>query len=84
MFDIYVLFSEKNEVGTRSTGGAVLVAGAMLQSAAAAQQRNGVAAAATAARHTRPEPGQCRFACGSSINVLKIGLPMYSSNIDST
>ena len=33
-----------------------------------------VAAVVTATRHTGPEPGQCRRACVSSINLLKIGV----------
>ena len=75
-----VVSSEK-KVGTRTIG-AVLVAGAALESATAQQKQKEVyvAAVVTAARHMGPEPGQCRCACVSSINLLKIGiLYLYSS-----
>ena len=67
--------SETKKVGTRTTGGAVLVAGAALESSAAQQkQKVYVAAVVTAAQHMGPEPGQCLCACVSSINLLKIGI----------
>ena len=67
-------FHGKTKVGTRSTG-AILVAGEALESSAAVQQKHKVyvAAVVSAARRTRPEPGPCRCACVSSINLLKIG-----------
>ena len=64
LFDIYVLFFEDKKFGTR-TSGAVFVAGATLESVAAEAEAEGVAAVVTAARHTRPEPGQCHYACVS-------------------
>ena len=75
-----VMYSkEKSRYSTRTTGGAVLVAGAVgaaLESAAAKQKQKQVyvPAAVTAARHMGPEPDQCRCACVSSINLLKIGI----------
>ena len=70
-----VVSSEKKKVGTRTTDGAVIVAGAALESAAAQQkQKVYVAAVAATARHMGLEPGQCRCACVSSINLLKIGI----------
>ena len=69
-----VVSSEENKVGTPMAGGAVLVAGAALESAAARQDHIAyVAAVVTAARYMGPEPGQCRCAC-DSINLLKIGI----------
>ena len=71
-----VVSSENKKVGTRTTGGAVLVARAALESTAAQQNQKQVyvAAVVAAARHIGPEPGQCRCACVSSINLPKIGI----------
>ena len=69
---------QRKNLGTRTTGGAALVAGAALKSAAAHQkQKVYVAAVVTAARHTGSEPVQCRCACVSSINLLKIGILVH-------
>ena len=46
--------------------------GALLESSSSAAVEEGVTAVATEARHTRPDPGQCRCACESSINFLTI------------
>ena len=70
-----IVSSEKKSRYPRTTGGAVLVARAALESAAALQKQKQMYAAAVviATRHMGPEPGQCRCACVSSINLLKIG-----------
>ena len=76
MFREKIVYSEKKKNGTRTTGGAILGTEAALESAAAQQKQKlvYVAAVATGARHIGPEQGQCRCACVSSINLLKMGI----------
>ena len=68
------VFREKKSVPVRLV--VLYSVAAALESAAAQQKQKQVyvAAVVRAARHMGPEPGQCRCACVSSINLLKIGI----------
>ena len=73
LFDIHVLFLEKNQLGTRGTRTSCT------RSAAAE-----AAAVTAAAGHTRPGSGQRRCACVSPINPLdtaKAQIPVFFSLI---
>ena len=83
--DIYALYSEKKEVvdqppENRYSDSSIdsfcrkKKSSNNLLKIATTRTAEGVEAAiVSAARHTGPEPGQCRWACVSSINLLKIG-----------
>ena len=77
LFDIHVLFLEKNQLGTRGTR-------TSCTRSAAAEAEAEAAAVTAAAGHTRPGSGQRRCACVSPINPLdtaKAQIPVFFSLI---